>query len=667
MLLRKPLSRLSQSACLVAAGFSASLSVAQDGKPLSEDIFFEALPVVLTVSRLAQPAREAPAMVTVIDRRMIEASGFTNIPDLLRLVPGFQVGYVHSWQPVVTYHGLSDGNARRLQVLVDGRSIFNPAFGQVDWRELPLAVEDIERIEVVHGPSAAAYGSNAFVATINIVTLQGLDEPGLHLAAGQGNHEQQRYLLRHAGRNGDLSHRVTLSERKERRFEVNPDGSHERFLNARFDYRLDHADELMAQFGLADAAWDVGSRSNAADPPHKSRNDNHFVQFAWHRQRSPDETYSLQYTRSHKDYRNAWIIPATATGLPWDVPVNQNYTVQREQIEFQANLGLSPAMRLAYGAELRHDKIQSNTYFAPGGTLSEEMYRLFGTWEWRPHAAWLVNLGGMAEQHYFAGTTVSPRFSLHFLPSARHAFRLGMSRGYRSETFYEQAPNYRVSYAGFLLDQFKTPAPDLKPEIIDSRELGYVGTYPELGLNLNLRLFNDHLQRLIEAVNLPFPAEVDADKEAAQDRNILDVRMWGAEYQLQWQPDSASRVIFNQAWIWQKARDHLIPRSNDENEMETSAPRLSYSLLASRDFGHGISASLGYYKVGQMSWLGEGDPIPPSRRLDLRLAKRWHSGLARYELALTLQNLIHGQQDFEEEADHTVSANRVFVSLRLWH
>jgi iron complex outermembrane receptor protein len=101
--------------------------------------------------------------------------------------------------------------------------------------------------------------------------------------------------------------------------------------------------------------------------------------------------------------------------------------------------------------------------------------------------------------------------------------------------------------------------------------------------------------------------------------------------------------------------------------METSAPRLSYSLLASRDFGHGISASLGYYKVGQMSWLGEGDPIPPSRRLDLRLAKRWHSGLARYELALTLQNLIHGQQDFEEEADHTVSANRVFVSLRLWH
>ncbi|NWG86824.1 MAG: TonB-dependent receptor plug domain-containing protein [Hydrogenophilaceae bacterium] len=228
MIFRKPLRRFKQSVCLVAAAFSASLSAAQDGKPMSEQIFFEDLPVVLTVSRLAQPAREAPAMVTVIDRKMIEASGYTNIPDLLRLVPGFQVSYVHSWQPVVTYHGISDGNSRRLQVLVDGRSIFNPAFGQVDWRELPLALEDIERIEVVHGPSAAAYGSNAFLATINIITLQGLDEPGLHLAASRGNHDLGRYLMRHAGRNGDLSHRITLMDQTERRFEVNPDRSHDR-------------------------------------------------------------------------------------------------------------------------------------------------------------------------------------------------------------------------------------------------------------------------------------------------------------------------------------------------------------------------------------------------------------------------------------------------------
>ncbi|NWG86825.1 MAG: TonB-dependent receptor [Hydrogenophilaceae bacterium] len=412
--------------------------------------------------------------------------------------------------------------------------------------------------------------------------------------------------------------------------------------------------------------WGVGSVSDALDPPHKSDNDNRFIQLAWRRQHSPDETYSLQYTRSNKDYENAWVIPGAASGLPWDVPVDLNYTVQREQLEFQANLVLDAHSRAAYGAEMRRDEIQSHTFFAPGGSLSEEMYRLFGTWEWRPHAAWLANLGGMLEHHYLAGSTFSPRFSLHYLPSGRHAFRLGLSRGYRSETFFEQVPNYGVSYAGVLIDQIKIPSPNLKPEMIDSRELGYVGSYPELRLNLNLRLFNDHLQRLIEAVKQPFPAELSAGKRASQDQNIVDIDMWGAEYQVQWQPEAASRIVFNQAWIWQKARDHLIPGSNDENEMETSAPRLSYSLLAMRDFGQGVSASIGYHKVGQMSWLGEGDPIPAYRRFDLRLAKAWRTGQGRYELALTLQNLFRDQQDFEEEIDHQISANRAFVSLRFW-
>ena len=56
-----------------------------------EQAFFEPIPVVLTASRLAQPVDETPAAITVIDREVIEASGFNNIADVLRLVPGFQV------------------------------------------------------------------------------------------------------------------------------------------------------------------------------------------------------------------------------------------------------------------------------------------------------------------------------------------------------------------------------------------------------------------------------------------------------------------------------------------------------------------------------------------------------------------------------------------------
>ena len=90
--------------------------------------FFQDVPVVLSATRLSQPVSESPASITVIDREMIEASGAIEIPDLFKLVPGFQVGHANNSTngPIttVTYHGLTDRYARHMQVLVDGRSVY---------------------------------------------------------------------------------------------------------------------------------------------------------------------------------------------------------------------------------------------------------------------------------------------------------------------------------------------------------------------------------------------------------------------------------------------------------------------------------------------------------------------------------------------------------------
>ncbi|TCS73059.1 iron complex outermembrane receptor protein [Sulfuritortus calidifontis] len=657
--------RLSQAACLLAAAIAAPLCLAEDDRPLSEQIFFEELPVVLTVSRLAQPAREAPAMVTVIDRRMIEASGFTEIPDLMRLVPGFQVAYAANWQPIVTYHGLSDAYSRRMQVLVDGRSIYNPGLGQVEWRELPLAIEDIERIEVVHGPSAAAYGSNAFLATINIVTLQGRDEPGTNLAASRGNRDQSAYLLRHYGSRGDLAWRFSLKDRSDSHFSLQPDKAHDTFLNMRLDYRLNSRDEVMAQFGLNRSYWEMGVRGDIWNPPRTSENDNYAMQLLWRRTLSPDTSYSLQYSRAQKDYQDTW---NTTTVLPvlglTTLALGQSYKVMREQLEFQANTSPADAHRLAYGIEIRHDEIRSPYYFAPGNTLSEQIYRLFGTWEWRPHERWLLNAGGMLEDHYYAGTTLSSRASLHYLPSAHHAFRLGASRGYRSPTFYEQSANQRIVYAP-LWEQIRIPAGKLAPEAMTSWELGYVGRYPKQGVNLDLRAFRDSLKDLLDSVKVAYGPD-NWDGKAAQGRNKLNAKVWGVEYQLQWQPRADTRFIFGQAWIWQDAEDAVEPGSTDAREMAVSAPRLSYSLLASHEFGRGWLGSFGFYRLGKMTWLAEGDRVPEVQRLDARLAKTWRRAGQRYELALVLQNLSGAYQDFERDTMHALRANRALISLRFW-
>ena len=128
-------------------------------QPLSErDYLSLKLPPVLTGSRLKQKRANVPASVTVIDRQMIEASGARDIPSVLRLVPGIIVG--HNGDRIgVSYHGSTDYFSRRFQVLVDGRSVYTPTVGGMEWYEFPVALEDIERIEVIRGPNGATYGS----------------------------------------------------------------------------------------------------------------------------------------------------------------------------------------------------------------------------------------------------------------------------------------------------------------------------------------------------------------------------------------------------------------------------------------------------------------------------------------------------------------------------
>ena len=80
--------------------------------------------------------------MTVIDKDIIKASGALSIPDLLRLVPGFTVGFYSGIRATASYHGLADQYARDMQVLIDGRSIYDPGYGGVSWPDMPIDMDD---------------------------------------------------------------------------------------------------------------------------------------------------------------------------------------------------------------------------------------------------------------------------------------------------------------------------------------------------------------------------------------------------------------------------------------------------------------------------------------------------------------------------------------------
>jgi iron complex outermembrane recepter protein len=169
----------------------------------------DTMPMVLTPARLNQPQSQVPASVTIIDRELIAASGAREIYQLLQLVPGMAAVKVDGNVPTVSYHATQARDVRRMLVLIDGRSQYLPGLARVLWNDFPIAIEDIERIEVTRGPAAAAWGANAFQGVINIITRHPMDVDGSSVAVRNGNNGVQDWRVSSATRHDDRASRVT--------------------------------------------------------------------------------------------------------------------------------------------------------------------------------------------------------------------------------------------------------------------------------------------------------------------------------------------------------------------------------------------------------------------------------------------------------------------------
>ncbi|WP_332769235.1 TonB-dependent receptor plug domain-containing protein [Pseudomonas koreensis] len=193
----------------------------------ADDLFVdsEALPQVLTATRLKQTPAQVPGSMTVLDNELINASGARDISELLRLVPGMMVGNISGNQAAVNYHGTNASEARRMQVLIDGRSVYRAGLATVDWSDIPVAIEDIERVEVFRGPNTVSYGANALMAVINIITRHPADSHGTRLKYTRGQRGiNDFYASQGSGWNGgDL--RLSLSGQEDDGFDSDRSGA----------------------------------------------------------------------------------------------------------------------------------------------------------------------------------------------------------------------------------------------------------------------------------------------------------------------------------------------------------------------------------------------------------------------------------------------------------
>ena len=139
--------------------------------------------VTVTATRSSKSVFETPQPVTVIDRSKIRAMTPNNVADLFRTLPGLDVSGVG---PNQTRPSIRGQRGQRILLLEDGLRLNNSRRHQ-DFGEIPALVDisEIERVEVVRGPSSVLYGSDAIGGVVNLITRTPQGQ-GMHGAASYG-------------------------------------------------------------------------------------------------------------------------------------------------------------------------------------------------------------------------------------------------------------------------------------------------------------------------------------------------------------------------------------------------------------------------------------------------------------------------------------------------
>jgi iron complex outermembrane recepter protein len=158
---------------------------------------------VTSVTKEASTVGRSAAAVFVITNEMIRRSGATCIPEALRMAPGLDVAQFNSNTWAISSRGFDGVNAKKLLVLIDGRSVYTPVSSGVYWDVQDVMLEDVDRIEVIRGPGGTLWGANAVNGVINIITKKAGDTQGAYVSAGGGTVERSFENARYGGKIGD--------------------------------------------------------------------------------------------------------------------------------------------------------------------------------------------------------------------------------------------------------------------------------------------------------------------------------------------------------------------------------------------------------------------------------------------------------------------------------
>ena len=615
----------------VLAAVAMVVCVPAAAQSVTEQSYFEELPVVLSPSRMPQPLNTTPGAVTVMDREFIRATGYRDLPSLLKLVPGFHVVRERGGASDVTYHGLGNAFPNRMQVMIDGRSVYSMYFlGGVDWHAVPVTIDEIERIEVLRGSNSATYGSNAALGVVNIVTRAGGERPGTEATLAVGNNSLFDAGVSHDLRSGPLGLRFDAQVRYDHGFATLVDSPRSGVASVRADYRLNARDELTVSAAVNDARRGLGFDGDPvnANGLRALRTENASLGVRWRRSIGPGEDVQVGYyhNQEHATERlTAYLPPFFPT-----VPIDYDRTATRDNLHVQHLFSPTASTRLVWGLELRHDAMRYPRFFYGVHEVRQDVSRVFANLEWKPVKSVVVNAGTMLEHYAGRGTDVAPRLFVNWQVLPGHTVRAGQSVAYRASSIAEERMDMRFysnGYTGVLLRVSYVGEPSIRRERVQANEIGYLGQFRTWNGVLDVRVFDEKITDFIQDIPIPAPPGVIDPRSYTFVNVDVPVRLRGfeAEYSARPAPGALLRAGYSNLSV-------SAPFAKEIHERE--GPHHSATVTWMQEWSARWRTTLSAIRYSGYEWGSGSLTVPSYTVLDARIAYRFGPQSRPSEIAL---------------------------------
>ena len=445
--------------------------------------------LVVTASRSGQYRSKSPILTEVINRKDIESSGSKNIADLLRLKSGIFVQESIGGGETLKILGM---DSKYVLIMIDSQPIHGKFNNRASLDQ--ISTENIEKIEIVKGPSSSLYGSEAMAGVINIITNKKYEKSMSIYTRIDGNLKSLSHSNFNSGNNYlgfDLRQPIkkTALRMSANTSNINKNQS---VISSGIDQTKKDVIDLGIKYALSNKEIiNLAFKNFLQNSERKSKLNEAFSKIGRKNFILTYQNSQFTHSISSSNYFRKY-----SQKRPWNVLLESEEKTTEELLEYEMNYQKKiSSISISSGIEVSQAKYQSNRIKSNNEKM--DIFSLYSQFD-SEHSSKLSTTTGLRVDSYSQyKSVISPRLALLYNFTNFFKFRSSWGLGFRAPSFIEKYIDWNHEQYGYTINGNANLKPESSNGFTISFQYDDSKTY-----NINTTYYITYFENLIESFTI---------------------------------------------------------------------------------------------------------------------------------------------------------------------